>query len=254
MIPVFAVKRDASSYAGKIMRSVLDFIYPQRCLLCDTPLAGVHMALCTGCTAEIPLNRHACQRCALPLEGDAKQGLCAGCLKQAPLFLQTWSPFVYAQPLEWMIRQFKFNAKLSFGPLLSELMLQHLPEQLVSVDKPDVIIPMPLHRKREQQRGFNQSELLARPLARRLGILLDTRCCTRQRHTEHQTGKSAQQRRQNIRGAFSFSDAAYRHVVIFDDVMTTGASVSELSRTLLKAGVERVDVWSLARAEKALNI
>ncbi len=233
------------------MRTILDFFYPPRCLLCEVALHKEQIALCEGCRSDLVPNHRACRCCGLPLQPDTSEGLCADCLQQRPPFTQLWSPFVYAQPLEWMIQQFKFNAKLSCVPVLSALMLEQMPAQWLKAHRPDALIPMPLHPARQRQRGFNQSELLARPLAQALGIRLDTQCCKRQRNTEHQTGMNAKQRRKNIQDAFHFTpNTAYRHVVIFDDVVTTGSTVSELSRLILKSGVERVDVWSLARADK----
>ena len=251
------------------MRSILKFIYPKRCLACDSTkqLLG-ELAICNACYEDLPHNRTSCSICSLPLEphslllngpvsGESKevkkaqQGICAHCLKQRPVFQSSWSPFIYGQPLEWMIGQLKFNDKQMFAPLLSELMCLNVPSRVTTAPMPDVIVPMPLHPARLKQRGFNQSTLLAKPLSEYLGITLDTSACRRIKNTEHQTGKTAQQRRQNIRGAFEVQQGLnYKHVVVLDDVVTTASSVSELTITLLRQGVERVDVWSLSRAEK----
>ncbi len=235
------------------MRPIFDLLYPQRCLLCDTTYGLLpHLPICRQCDADLPENTHCCQQCAVPLNIKpilTAPVLCGECLVSRPQFTHSWSPFIYAQPLEWMIQQLKFNAKLSFGPLLSALMLQRMPEHL-SACEADVIIPMPLHPGRMKQRGFNQSQILLEPLAKKLRIKTDMHCCCRTRDTEHQTGKNARQRKQNIRGAFAYRhQSCYQHVIIFDDVVTTASSVSELARTLRLGGVERVDVWSLARAE-----
>jgi len=126
-----------------------------------------------------------------------------------------------------------------------------MPRSIYDEARPDVIIPMPLHNRRLKQRGFNQSQLLIEPIAKALQIPLDLKSCRRILDTQHQTGKSARHRQRNIKHAFKFINRKnYKHVVIFDDVVTTGSSVSELSRELKQAGVIRVDVWSLARAEK----
>lgn len=235
------------------MRRFVDFFYPPRCLLCDslTPLVD-GLSICRACEAELRENHQGCRLCAAPLTGGGalESLVCGQCLKQAPPFSRSWSPFIYAQPLEWMIQQLKFNAKLAFAPLLAGLMIRRLPGEIYD-DRPDVIIPMPLHGRRIRQRGFNQSTLLARPLAERLSVRLDENCCSRIRDTEQQTGKSARQRRQNLRGAFQYRQQhGYRHVIIVDDVVTTTSSVTELSRTLRNGGVERIDVVSLSRAEK----
>jgi len=238
------------------MNKLLDFIFPPRCILCGESqgLLG-QTPLCTDCYADLHVNQLACSRCAIPLQEKGLRAdvshICGECLLSPPVFDVCWSPFIYAQPLEWMIQQLKFNAKLIYAPLLASLMMRHLPEALTDNNVPDAIIPMPLHRQRLKQRGFNQSQLLAQPLARHLGLKIDVNSCQREHATEHQTGKTARQRKQNIKGAFSFNNhQQYRHLVIFDDVVTTGSSVAELSRVLKLAGVNRVDVWCLARAEK----
>ena len=237
------------------MKALLNFFFPPRCLLCgESQGLLVDCHLCAPCSHDFSLNLSPCGRCGVPMPLDtqiANRGLCGQCLVSAPAFDYCWSPFIYAQPLEWMIHQFKFNAKLIYSPVLSSLMIQQLPMALRESSRADAIIPMPLHSKRLKQRGFNQSLLLARPLARALNIKIDCESGQRVRNTEHQTGKSAKVRRQNIKGAFHFDNKqGYEHLIIFDDVVTTGSSVSEFSKVLKQSGVKRVDVYSLARAEK----
>lgn len=239
----------------------MGFLYPVRCLLCATSKQLVaKCSLCKACDRELVRNKRACLKCGLPLTSNQTMGqgqqngitsICAQCLKYPRNFDACWSAFIYAQPLEWMIQQLKFNAKLVYAPLLSELMIQSMPMDFLKGQKPDVMIPMPLHRNRLRQRGFNQSLLLAGPISKKTKIKIDTMSAVRLRDTQHQTGKNAQQRQKNIKDAFSFKNVFnYQHVVIFDDVITTGSSVSELCKVIKRAGVKRVDVWSLARAEK----
>lgn len=245
----------------------LAFLFPPACVLCGEALSVVYQhrphvqpaiaqRLCEGCYTDLSFNRYACSRCAIPLPADyaaksPQHSVCADCLQQSPPFHHSLSAFVYGQPLEWMIRQFKFNAQLMYVPLFAELWLDYLRRQPDLEPWPDVLLPMPLHPARLRQRGFNQSGLLAGYLSKALQIPLNTQDCRRIRDTPHQTGKSARQRRRNIKGAFQFvNQHAYRHLAIVDDVVTTGSSVSELARQLKRAGVARVDVWSLARAQK----
>ncbi|RDH82528.1 MAG: phosphoribosyltransferase [endosymbiont of Galathealinum brachiosum] len=239
------------------MKKILDFLYPPRCQLCGSD-QGLHLSnqLCMACVADLRFNKAACQICAEPLgfessESGFQSKICGQCTKSPPVFDSCWSAFVYAQPLEWMIQQLKFNAKLNIAPLLSRLMEEGLPPSLYKEMRPDVIIPMPLHNRRLKQRGFNQSHLIIKPIAKKINLPIDLNSCVRVRDTEHQTGKNAHQRTLNIKNAFEFINRNnYQHVLIFDDVVTTGSSISELSKTLKKEGVKRVDVWCLARAEK----
>ncbi|TNF36426.1 MAG: ComF family protein, partial [Gammaproteobacteria bacterium] len=224
-----------------MVKGILSRFYPAVCVLCNT--SGHHLRddLCPDCAADMPLNHHACRRCALPLPDSAVDGLCGRCLQQQPLYDRAWSPFIYAQPLEWMIHQFKFNAKLAMGRLLAELALQQLPAWL---PKPDCLIPVPLHPRRLRERGFNQSLELAQHLAKRMQLDVDSVSCHRQVYTEPQTGKDARQRKKNVKGSFVFDNRRhYQHVAIFDDVITTGSTVTELTRVIKRTGVQRVDVW-----------
>jgi len=237
------------------MTPLMDFFFPPRCLLCgDSKALLPNCHLCEACASDLKPNLQACACCGIPLHRQPQTNakiICGQCLKSPPYFDRSWSAFIYAQPLEWMIQQLKFNAKLAYASLLSELMIRYFPAELLASARPDAVIPMPLHYRRLKQRGFNQSVHLARPVAQSLRLPLDTTSCIRIRDTEHQTGKNARQRNKNIKGAFEFQNTRkYQHLIIFDDVVTTGSSVSELSRTLKRSGVKRVEVWSLARAEK----
>lgn len=116
-------------------------------------------------------------------------------------------------------------------------------------EKPQRLIPVPLHRKRYHQRGFNQAIEIAQPISRQLNIPLDTRCCLRRVDTTAQAELHADERRKNIRGAFQVRHHInYKHVAIIDDVVTTGATVNELAKMLRKEGVTKIEVWCCARA------
>ena len=118
------------------------------------------------------------------------------------------------------------------------------------VELPDLLLSVPLHRRRLRQRGYNQALELARPLAQALHVPLRHDRLQRRRHTGAQTELDAVSRRRNVRGAFAVREgvALPAHVAILDDVMTTGATLAECARVLRRAGVARVDVWALARA------
>jgi len=119
----------------------------------------------------------------------------------------------------------------------------------VGVAVPEALVPVPLHRARLRERGFNQAVEIARPLAARLGIELDLNSCERVRNTAEQTRLDAVQRLRNLKGAFRVvRDVPYRRVAIVDDVLTTGSTVASLAGSLRATGVEEIEVWSCARA------
>ena len=144
----------------------------------------------------------------------------------------------------------KFGRSLAAGRVLSQLWIDALSESPPA--RPDLLIPVPLHASRLRERGYNQALELARPLAQALTIPLRHDVLLRTRATLAQANLDAKARRKNLRGAFAIVENAAlpQHVVIVDDVMTTGATLRECARVLLRAGVSRVDVWALARAPR----
>ena len=229
--------------AARVVDGLLDAVLPAHCLLCGARGQRA-LSLCAACEGDMPRNPTCCTRCALPLEAPAP--LCGRCLKHAPAWDAAWVPFRYAWPLAPLEARFKFGGDLAAGRTLALLWTASPPPS----ELPQAIIPVPLHRARLRQRGYNQALELAKPLARQLGLPLLRDALRRVHATGPQTDLSAIARRRNVRGAFSahFAGALPRHVAVLDDVFTTGATLGECVRVLKKAGVARVDVWALARA------
>lgn len=219
------------------------WLLPWRCLLCgDAGARG--MDLCEACAAELPRNTQCCHRCALPMPASAP--LCGRCQRKAPPWHAAWAPFRYAWPLNRLETRFKFGSDLAAGRALALMWLQQAPP----FPLPQLMLPVPLHGHRLRARGYNQALELARPLARALAMPCRHDLLLRTRPTDAQTGLDALTRRRNLRGAFALREGATlpSHVVVLDDVFTTGATLSECTRVLQRAGVARVDVWALARA------
>ena len=227
-----------------IASRLVGWVLPSRCLLCGAP--GAHgRDLCAGCSGDLLPNRPCCPRCALPLAVAAPA--CGECLGSDPPFTAAWVPFRYAHPLDLLEARFKFHADLAAGRVLASLMIERLAAD--GPARPQLVVPVPLHRTRLGQRGYNQALELARPLAQASGIPLRDDLLRRVRATPAQTGLDAKARRANLRDAFAVAPTGLPdHVVLFDDVMTTGATLREAARSLRRAGVQRVDVWALARA------
>jgi ComF family protein len=237
---------DALPLWRPLLGALQRFVLPYRCLLCGA--AGDDgLDLCRPCAAELPRNQACCARCALPLPQSA--ALCGQCQRRPPPWDAAWVPFRYAWPLDRLESRFKFGADLAAGRVLSSLWLRESPPAAL----PEWLLPVPLHIGRLRERGYNQAIELARPLANRLGPLLHIQALIRSRATPAQTELGALARRRNVRGAFTAQPSTSwpAHVALFDDVMTTGATLGECARVLKRAGVQRVDVWALARAPAA---
>lgn len=205
------------------------------------------MDLCQACFEDLTRNHSCCYRCGEHFEtAIAAPQLCGRCLKKTPSFDETHAPFLYDDTMRFLITELKFNRRYKHARLLGNLLANHLAQ---TAELPECIIPIPLHRNRYYQRGFNQSIEIARHLSRQLAIPLDLTSCIRSKDTVHQTGQPAKQRRKNIRNAFTvIKPIKYQHVAIVDDVMTTGATVAALAQALKRHGVGRIDVWVCARA------
>jgi len=227
------------------LKYIQDICYPRCCPLCGI---GTHArdAFCEDCRSSLPFNDHACPRCAIPLPVEAPSGtVCGRCTRKSPSFELTLSPLRYEAPFSHLISELKFRRKLHLVTPLARLMIDCGGPP---IPRPDTMIPVPLHPHRLQERGFNQSLELARVLAHHYELELDWRLCRRVRSTPAQSGLSEKERRNNLRAAFEVTGKiAGRHLLLLDDVITTGATVSSLSLALLRAGAARIDVWALAR-------
>lgn len=217
-------------------------LLPPRCLLCQAPGAGGH-DLCAACTAALPRCPPACPRCALPQpQGEA----CGACLRDPPPQQATRAAYLYVWPVDQLLPRLKFHDDLAAGRLLADLARP----VFAAAARPAALVPLPLHPRRLRQRGYDQALELARPLARALGLPLCTDALRRVRATAAQSELDAAARRRNVRGAFARIPGARlpAHVALFDDVMTTGATLREAAAVLRRAGVARVDLWVMARA------
>jgi ComF family protein len=231
----------ARSATLRALHGVQQRLMPPRCLLCGA--TGDGLDLCTDCRAEFPANTICCAHCALPLPYPATR--CGACLQRVPAWDDAWAPYRYAWPLDLLESRFKFSGHLPAGRVLGALWAEHeLPT------RPQLIVPVPLHRARLRMRGYNQALELARCLARRHKLPMRHDVLRRTRATPAQTELGAVARRRNVRRAFEVREgfAWPEHVALVDDVMTTGATLSECARVLKRAGVQRVEAWALARA------
>lgn len=192
-------------------------------------------------TFVLPALRPACRRCQIalwPLPATAAPW-------QALVFVND-----YAAPLRQLIKKFKFQHTPELAPLLARLILlnwqQAHREQYLN--RPDIILAVPLQAKRCWRRGYNQSDLLARPLAHWLGCDYRPAALSRVRKTAPQQRLSARARRRNLRGAFRCHEAmAGRHVALLDDVVTTGSTVMEIAKLLQQQGAASIQIWCVCR-------
>ncbi len=226
------------------------FVFSSSCLLCRQPTTDQPL-ICAACKADLPWLAHHCRQCAEPLSrskvATAVPLVCGRCLQQPPAFDRTLAALQYQFPVNRLIASLKQRARLDILELATELFVDRFESQIIE-DPPQLIIPVPLHGRRLYQRGYNQAAEWSRRLSKRLAIPCDSQRCQRVIDTPHQQGLSARQRRLNLRRAFVVKQpAAFEHVAIVDDVMTTGTTLDLLAQVLKHSGVRRVDAWCLAR-------
>jgi len=172
---------------------------------------------------------------------------CGACQQHRLHFDATQALFRYQPPVDHLIQNLKYHRQLSLARVLGSLLADHL--QAGAVPRPDILVPVPLHRTRLRERGYNQSLELARVVARRFDLPLATRAVKRVRATPPQTTLTSSERRRNVRNAFhTTTDFSGKRVAIVDDVMTSGHTVNALARCLRRAGAVGVVAWVAARA------
>ncbi len=196
------------------------------------------------------LSHPLCHVCGIPFVGIGDDHLCGACLKNPPSFDVARAGFLYEGHCRELIHAFKYQNKIHLRRPLALLVLESLSEFIVS-HRPDLVLPVPLHKRRLRRRGFNQAVLLGELLAREFHLPFERRALQRVRWTEPQISLSADERRENVKGAFSVTDCvvvAGKRVMIVDDVLTTGSTVEECSRMLKRAGATEVMVVTVARA------
>ena len=222
-------------------------LFPPACFLCGAECETT-LALCRGCINDLPYNSIACPVCASPLLTTSR--ICPACSKEKKQpFNSCRTLFVYRFPINQVIKKIKYDNHLEAARCLGLLMATAFAN--TCADRPQCIIPVPLHASRLRQRGYNPALELARPIASKLDLAINTKTCIRTKPTRPQSQLTARQRKQNVRDAFAIVDwPGYQHIVIFDDVMTTGATCRELARTFRKVGVATIEIWACARARR----
>lgn len=252
----FGTERSAGALrrAGKATaRRIVDTILPPRCLACGTVVADPG-TVCSDCWRGIAfLGPPWCACCGLPFPYDAGDGaLCGDCARERPPYDRARSAMVYDDASRDLILAFKHadrtDAAAAFGDWLARAGAEILPGT-------DLIVPVPLHRRRLLARRYNQSALLALALSKRTGVPALVDGLVRTRATPSQGRLNRAQRQRNVQGAFSVRPArktriAGKSVLLVDDVLTTGATLGACARALRRGGAARVDVVTIARVTR----
>lgn len=240
------------------LSSFLDWLYPPCCRSCKGPISGRdEECFCASCREKIqPVSHPLCPKCGRPfLDTGGDDHLCGPCLVRPPQFLiaRAWACYPREEneghPLRRVVQRFKYEKRVSLGKPLGRLMARGCRE-FFRGSSLDLIVPVPLHPKRLRWRGFNQALILAREVGKEWRVPVDPFVLARTRETPPQTQLPEEDRRKNVRQAFSLNprkSVERKSLLLIDDIYTTGATVNECSRALLRGGAKEVSVLTLAR-------
>jgi ComF family protein len=237
----------------RILTGLVDIIFPPRCLTCDFILDHhENLPVCPSCFSKIKfITSPICICCGIPFTGaDESDHLCGDCIISKPAFSIARAVGHYEATLLDTIHNFKYRGKIAIGKILGQLMAEY-EYPAFNISDFTLIMPVPLHSKRLRERGFNQSVILAKEIAGRHHIPLDFLTLKRYIYTEPQVNLGKKERESNVRGAFDVKGqekTLNRKIILVDDVYTTGSTVEECARILMKKGATSVAVLTLARA------
>jgi ComF family protein len=244
---------------GKAVREILDLVFPPACEVCGE--VG-EPGLCSNCIQQIvPVEEPYCAHCGKPFDPNVARPpqLCESCRSNAPSFDGARAVGLHTGPLRRVIITYKFNGRTSLAVFLARLLTERVaaeaeaswPLPLADVD---AVVPVPLHPHRKRWRGFDQAALLARPLGRAMEKAVWEDCMVRDRPTLPQVGLTLQQRRDNVKNAFSVREKRRiinKRLLLVDDVYTTGATGMDAARALKAAGAAEVYLVTVSRAVPA---
>lgn len=250
----------------RLGEAVLDLVYPPHCTFCHAATRSAREVICGECLkSAVPIKAPACKLCCVPFFGNVelptKPGAapagtlkipfmtCPACLDKPPHYSGAFVPFLSRGIVRETIHRFKYQQQLHFQQTLGDWLARVLDDPRLVMTPPHAIVPVPLHPTRQRERGFNQAALLAGHLSRKSGVRT-LNALKRSRYTPSQTQFTREKRMENLRNAFELRqsvDVRNLHLLLVDDVLTTGSTVNACAHALRKAGAASVRVATVAR-------
>jgi len=237
----------------KVLSLTLDYFFPPHCLLCESrDIYQTGCFICSHCVESIPFIAHPyCLRCGKPfLTQNDRDHVCGTCLTHDPYLTIVRALGIYEGSLGTIVHLLKYKQKFAIEGILA-LLLDVYRDSDIDFRSYDCLIPVPLHRSRLRQRGFNQAVILANVLRKKHNVPLQRLALQRTVATPPQVRLQGKERMKNVHNAFRVRDAAMvdnKSILLLDDVYTTGATLNECARVLRDAGALRVDGFVIARA------
>lgn len=211
---------------------ILELLYPARCPVCHGVIRGKG-SICTACQKKLHfIKEPTCKKCGKEIEKNEEE-YCRDCQRFKHSFDKGASVFAYDEVMRRSISMFKYHNRREYAYFYAEEMARNC-ERFIQLCAPDVILPIPIHKRKRRQRGFNQAELVAKELGKMLGIPVDAEYLMRVERTTPQKELTRQQRKANLREAFAIGKKGkyYQRVLLIDDIYTTGATIDAVSEIL----------------------
>lgn len=224
----------------------LDLLFPRRCPVCDRPVAPFGSLVCASCGQTFQyIKQPYCLKCGKPLARE-EQEYCRDCRAQRHFFDRGMAVFEYKSISDSLYR-FKYKGRQEYAAYYAHCMTEKC-KRFMEECRPDALVPVPIHKSRRYQRGYNQAEVLARELSALTGIPVVTDLIQRARKTAPMKDLSAAERQNNLKKAFKIcrNDVKLSTIIIIDDIYTTGSTIDAMSIELRKTGVERIFFMTLA--------
>ena len=215
--------------------------YPLRCPVCDDILVPKGLKICDKCrkTLEV-IDKAYCFKCGKPLFEEGKS-LCQGCIEKNHSFNECRSAFVYNDAMRKSIYRFKYHGRMEYSKYYSEMIVNLLGRKIAEYNA-DAIVPVPMYKKKQRKRGFNQAYLLAKEISHLTNIPVLNNYVIRNKSTKIMRSLGAKERENNLKKAFKISGDVVKltNVIIVDDIYTTGATMDAMARCLKESGIRKV--------------
>lgn len=225
----------------------LGLLYPRTCPICQKKLQFNKYLSCPKCEAKLGIIKEPrCMKCGKEVE-DENIEYCFDCTKNNHIYDYGYSLFKYSDDIRKSIYRFKYLGKKEYGDFYGKMLAKNLKKEIIAMGC-DVIVPVPLHKKKEIKRGYNQAEIIAKKLGIELGIKVDNKLLLRVINTSPQKEIDRKHRKKNVENAFKINKNVvnYKGIVLVDDIYTTGSTIDACAATLKAAGVKRVCYISLS--------
>lgn len=220
--------------------NLLDILYPKHCALCDRAVTSREYPVCISCRKELkPIIGPRCMNCSKPIENETEE-LCLDCRRHHFSYDSGFAVFLYSGKMKDSVLRFKYQGRQEYAQFYGQMM-NLFASDYIKRWKPDVLMPVPIHREKLVKRGYNQAQVLAETLGGMWGIPVDAKSLKRKRRTRAQKELNPQERKKNLREAFTLNKKVkYDTVVLVDDIYTTGSTVDVLAGLLKENGVKKV--------------